>query len=564
MLGPLNNLEQLIIQRRVATIVEESLHMEAMCDYCNEAPSTVYCAADAARLCLSCDRHVHGANAVSRRHSRTLLCDGCNLRPASVRCLTENLSLCQSCDADKHGSSPIASHHNRLTVEYFSGCPSAAELSRVWGCDLNATATATTASPSTTGDTAQQQAEEAGNACSGSVATKPGPAGTHGEVSKADNALAGFSKEDPVAPSASAMTKLLTSSTQDDNLMALTEGLEYELKNMEQGGKQKQVVVQQLLALQKLQPEERLSQMHEQSSCPPLSKCLETQSSKHFTRDNSHSKAQGFSRDRLPISLNGHGLRQSLMDQSLFSDTSHLRSCNDQLWCTTMQDLETCGDDDDLCQGFVMCEDDLKISSYEDIFATPSQDQSFEDLVSACSPIGQSTSFSESSVHMESIPEGQLLDSQVAYKVGSAGSGQMQTEANAEVGAFRSPGAYNCSNHMASYSILPARTAISLSLSGMSGESLGTDYVDCGASPSVTSMNENAWGSATLDTGAMAQARDSAMLRYIEKKKTRRYEKRIRYLSRKTRADVRKRVKGRFVKAGDAYDYDPLASTKSA
>lgn len=37
-----------------------------------------------------------------------------------------------------------------------------------------------------------------------------------------------------------------------------------------------------------------------------------------------------------------------------------------------------------------------------------------------------------------------------------------------------------------------------------------------------------------------------------------RFDKKIRYASRKERADVRKRVKGRFVKAGDPYDYDPL------
>lgn len=37
----------------------------------------------------------------------------------------------------------------------------------------------------------------------------------------------------------------------------------------------------------------------------------------------------------------------------------------------------------------------------------------------------------------------------------------------------------------------------------------------------------------------------------------------MRYASRKARADVRKRVKGRFVKAGDAYDYDPLNQTRS-
>jgi CCT motif protein len=42
-----------------------------------------------------------------------------------------------------------------------------------------------------------------------------------------------------------------------------------------------------------------------------------------------------------------------------------------------------------------------------------------------------------------------------------------------------------------------------------------------------------------------------------------RFEKRVRYASRKTRADGRKRVKGRFIKAGDAYDYDPLNHTSS-
>ncbi|EPS63522.1 hypothetical protein M569_11263, partial [Genlisea aurea] len=54
--------------------------------------------------------------------------------------------------------------------------------------------------------------------------------------------------------------------------------------------------------------------------------------------------------------------------------------------------------------------------------------------------------------------------------------------------------------------------------------------------------------------------RDGALLRYKEKKKLRKFDKTIRYASRKVRADVRKRVKGRFVKAGDPYDYDPLKS----
>lgn len=42
-----------------------------------------------------------------------------------------------------------------------------------------------------------------------------------------------------------------------------------------------------------------------------------------------------------------------------------------------------------------------------------------------------------------------------------------------------------------------------------------------------------------------------------------RFDKRVRYVSRKERADVRRRVKGRFVKSGEAYDYDPLSPARS-
>lgn len=55
-----------------------------------------------------------------------------------------------------------------------------------------------------------------------------------------------------------------------------------------------------------------------------------------------------------------------------------------------------------------------------------------------------------------------------------------------------------------------------------------------------------------IDSETLAQNRDSAMQRYREKRKNRRYEKHIRYESRKLRADTRKRVKGRFVKSTEA------------
>ncbi|XVF02153.1 hypothetical protein REPUB_Repub04eG0151400 [Reevesia pubescens] len=56
------------------------------------------------------------------------------------------------------------------------------------------------------------------------------------------------------------------------------------------------------------------------------------------------------------------------------------------------------------------------------------------------------------------------------------------------------------------------------------------------------------------DLELLAQNRGNAMQRYKEKRKTRRYDKHIRYESRKARADTRKRVKGRFVKATEAPD----------
>lgn len=66
--------------------------------------------------------------------------------------------------------------------------------------------------------------------------------------------------------------------------------------------------------------------------------------------------------------------------------------------------------------------------------------------------------------------------------------------------------------------------------------------------------NGTAKAASTVDSELLAQNRGNAMMRYKEKRKTRRYEKRIRYESRKARADTRKRVKGRFVKSTEAVD----------
>ncbi|CAN6858242.1 unnamed protein product [Brassica oleracea] len=110
--------------------------MGYMCDFCNEQRSMVYCRSDAACLCLSCDRNVHSANALSKRHSRTLICGRCDAQPASVRCSDERVSLCQNCDWSGHNND-ATSHHKRQSINCYSGCPSSEELASIWSFCLD-------------------------------------------------------------------------------------------------------------------------------------------------------------------------------------------------------------------------------------------------------------------------------------------------------------------------------------------------------------------------------------------------------------------------------------------
>ncbi|KAL6900711.1 hypothetical protein ACP4OV_005387 [Aristida adscensionis] len=105
------------------------------CDYCGEAAAALHCRADAARLCVACDRHVHAANALSRKHVRAPLCAACAARPAAARVAAaaggggRPAFLCADCCGDDGGA-------GRAPVEGYSGCPSAAELAASWGLDL--------------------------------------------------------------------------------------------------------------------------------------------------------------------------------------------------------------------------------------------------------------------------------------------------------------------------------------------------------------------------------------------------------------------------------------------
>lgn len=108
--------------------------MEKICEFCTYLRPVVYCKADSALLCLSCDAKVHSANALSSRHPRTLLCELCKCRPASLRCLDHRVFLCRNCDRSLH---EVPSPHQRRAIRSYVGCPSAKDFAALWGFELN-------------------------------------------------------------------------------------------------------------------------------------------------------------------------------------------------------------------------------------------------------------------------------------------------------------------------------------------------------------------------------------------------------------------------------------------
>ncbi|KAL5226167.1 hypothetical protein ABZP36_012806 [Zizania latifolia] len=86
------------------------------CDGCRAAPSVVYCRADAAYLCASCDTRVHAANCVASRHERVRVCEACERAPAALACRADAAALCVACDLQVHYANPLARRHQRVPV----------------------------------------------------------------------------------------------------------------------------------------------------------------------------------------------------------------------------------------------------------------------------------------------------------------------------------------------------------------------------------------------------------------------------------------------------------------
>lgn len=413
--------------------------MGYMCDFCGDQRSMVYCRSDAASLCLSCDRNVHSANALSKRHSRTLLCERCNSQPAFVRYVEQRISLCHNCDWMSQGTSTSASisSQKRETINCYSGCPSAAELSSIWS----------------------------------------------------------FVSDSPTGGNSGCEQEL--------GLMSISENS----------------------ATNSWAPPQRKSKPDE-SIAPEVNDVQNLDSSSVWT-----STMPGLSSMHLNVS------------QPAGSATSTPKS-----GCHRTGGPEFC-EDAGLYEDFNMDEVDLTLENYEELFGNA---------------LNQS----------EELFENGGIDSLFGPKYMSGADSHSQNAVDPEGSTARLANLVQpaCSNAASADSMMSSKTEpvhcfssrpahSTLSFSGLTESSAG-DHQDCGAS-SMLLMGDPPWCPPGTESSFASDSRSSAVMRYKEKKKTRKFEKRVRYASRKARADIRKRVKGRFIKAGDAFDYDPLSETRS-
>ncbi|KAF6145404.1 hypothetical protein GIB67_029173 [Kingdonia uniflora] len=100
--------------------------MKIQCDVCNKEEAAVFCSADEAALCASCDHRVHHANKLASKHHRFSLlhpssedvprCDVCQERRAFLFCKEDRAILCRECDLPIHTANEHTKTHNRFLL----------------------------------------------------------------------------------------------------------------------------------------------------------------------------------------------------------------------------------------------------------------------------------------------------------------------------------------------------------------------------------------------------------------------------------------------------------------
>ncbi|VFQ60909.1 unnamed protein product [Cuscuta campestris] len=456
------------------------------CDYCTDRAAVLFCRADAAKLCLLCDHHVHSANALSRKHVRFQICDTCGSEPVSFRCSSENLVLCQECDWDAHGScGAVSAAHDRESVEGISGCPLSAELAAVWGLEIE------------------------GKNSNWDPGLNPVRAGLLSDPWRSKEFSPEFLLHDLTVPSNNPNSGCQLSKKQNPScgrnrtviLKQLVEMLKrdgvdggsvgggggggggggedivpktpngdsgwHENESMMEGGGDEAMLV--------------MSQEFELNQNVPFTSLLMMQQAPMIPKD-------------------------SQVEGNLFWNTSSRNS--QQIWDFNLGQSREHDESSptEACYG-----------SNDMTYMMKSYNELLKETSLTTSKALQLTPMNFSVTH----------DDDITNLSGTTAASERNNLQRARPSSLSDYGKPNCH---------------SIDIQFMYQLALAESEI---ASPSMTKA----------DLELLAKNRGNAMQRYKEKKKTRRYDKHIRYESRKARADKRKRVKGRFVKATEAADY---------
>ncbi|KAF5739363.1 Salt tolerance 2 putative isoform 1 [Tripterygium wilfordii] len=124
--------------------------MKIQCDVCGKGEATVFCVADEAALCDTCEHRVHHANKLASKHQRFSLlhpsskeyplCDICQEKRAFLFCQQDRAILCRDCDLPIHNANGHTQKHNRFLLSgiKFSATPAfftSSTTSETNGCD---------------------------------------------------------------------------------------------------------------------------------------------------------------------------------------------------------------------------------------------------------------------------------------------------------------------------------------------------------------------------------------------------------------------------------------------
>ncbi|KAL4638520.1 hypothetical protein ACB092_03G152500 [Castanea dentata] len=482
------------------------------CDFCSQQIAVLYCRADSAKLCLFCDQHVHSANLLSRKHLRSQICDNCSSEPVSVRCSTDNLVLCQECDLDAHGSCSVSASHDRSPIEGFSGCPSALDLASFWGLDLD-------------DKKANQSAPTIQDWCGGGGAAQdlfmPSSAWMfNNDYNNNSKSSAALCYQDLIVPS--------DSSNGGAILGANCGGIVTASKSC---GKQRHVIYKQLVELSKrdlpcgvgdnggldfengggdddhhgvvgsansggggvVQVQQSVQQQHQ---TVPFTTLLTMPTTSH-------------------VDLKGTDHR--IVNRDMLWDCDH-NAQSTQIWDFNLGRLRGHEEPGTLEVAYGGNDAGFMIKNFGELLKE------------------------------SSLPNAKILGDMYPMNCPVTHDDMAFNNNSNNPTASQGPATSESNN-------LPVGRSESVSAFGKARGSSGSKDMHFVEQPFLVRVDSVQTAAITkADMELLAQNRGNAMQRYKEKKKTRRYDKHIRYESRKARADTRKRVKGRFVKASEAPD----------